>query len=137
MPPQNCRRLDEQRLLAPSRQHPAERRQHGAIGCPDSWASDLTPEHVQLVPKNEDLQLLRPIAATAKHEQLEQAANRPVEEGQDREQQRPSAHPPTLRLPGEPAVRSTGSPAAAAAAHERRSSFWDPHVGRAGQLRCF
>jgi hypothetical protein len=61
------------------------------------WASDLAPEHVQLVPENEDLDLLRPIATTAQNEQLEQAANRPVKKGQDRQQQGPSTHPSTVR----------------------------------------
>jgi hypothetical protein len=39
-----------------------------------AWTSDPTPQHVQLVPKNEDLHLLRTLAASAENEQLDQAA---------------------------------------------------------------
>ncbi len=41
VPAQQRRRLDEKRPLTRSRQHLAERRQHGAIGCLEAWASDL------------------------------------------------------------------------------------------------
>jgi hypothetical protein len=47
----------------------------------------LAPEHLQLMSKNEDLNLLRPLVATEENQQLEQAAKRPVQKGQDRKQQ--------------------------------------------------
>jgi hypothetical protein len=71
------RRLDQKRLPPRSRQNPAQRRQQGAVGRPEPRASDLALEHVQLMPKDEDLHLLRPFAATTEHEQLEQATKRP------------------------------------------------------------
>jgi hypothetical protein len=99
MPSKKRRGLDEERLPACSRQHLAERRQEGAIGGSQAWASDLTPQHLQLMPKNEDLHLFRSLVAAAQDHQLEQAAKRPVGEGQDRDdEQTPSTHPPTLRI---------------------------------------
>jgi hypothetical protein len=85
---------------AGSRQNLGERRQHGAIGCSQAWASDLPPEHLQLVPKEEDLDLLRPVGATQKNKQLEQAADRPVDERKTLKQQTLSTQPQTVR-PGE------------------------------------
>ena len=60
-------------------------------------------------------------------EELEQAANRPVQKAQDREHQGPSTHPPTLRTraslrPAPP------SPAVVGVPHERSVSSWDPHA---------
>jgi hypothetical protein len=93
--------------------------------APFDWAADLAPEHLQLMPKNEDLHLLRPLVATKENEQLEQAANRPVKKGHDREQQGPSTHPPTLRtsasLRPAPVASCDGYP------HEQDVSSWDPH----------
>jgi hypothetical protein len=82
-----CRRLDEKRPPAHSRQNLAQRRQQDAIGRSKAWASNLAPEHLQLMSKNEDLNLLRPLVATEENQQLEQAAKRPVQKGQDRKQQ--------------------------------------------------
>jgi hypothetical protein len=58
MPAQQRGRLDEERVLPGSRQNLGERRQHRAIGCSQAWASDLSPEHLQLVAKEKDLDLL-------------------------------------------------------------------------------
>jgi hypothetical protein len=52
-----------------------------------AWASNLAPEHQQLMSKNEDLDLLRPLVAGEENQQLEQTANGPVQKGQDRKQQ--------------------------------------------------
>jgi hypothetical protein len=87
MPTQQCRRLDEKRPPPRSRQNPAQRRKQDAIGRSKAWASNLAPQHLQLMSKNEDLHLLRPLVATEENEQLEQTANRPVQKGQDRKQQ--------------------------------------------------
>jgi hypothetical protein len=81
------RRLDEKRPLTGARQSLAERREQDAIGGSKAWASNLTREHLQLMSKNEDLHLFRPLVATEENQQLEQAANRPVQKEQDREQQ--------------------------------------------------
>jgi hypothetical protein len=87
MPTQQCRRLDEKRPPKRSRQHLAQRRQQNAIGRSKPWASNLAPQHLQLMSKNEDLHLLLPLIATEANQQLEQAANRPVQKRQDCKQQ--------------------------------------------------
>jgi hypothetical protein len=87
MPTQQRRGLDEKGPQPHTRQHLAQRRQQNAIGRPKAWAGNLAPEHLQLMSKNEDLHLLRSLVTTKKNEQLEQAANRPVQKGQDRQQQ--------------------------------------------------
>jgi hypothetical protein len=55
-----------------------------------AWPANLALEHVQLMPKDEDLDLLGPLSVTAKNEQLEQAANRPIKERKDLKQETPS-----------------------------------------------
>jgi hypothetical protein len=87
MPTQQCRRLDEKRPPLRSRQHLAQRRQQDAIGPSKARASNLAPQHLQLMSKNEDLHLLRTLVATDENQQLEQTANGPVQKGQDRKQQ--------------------------------------------------
>jgi len=83
--------------LPGSRQNLGERRQHRAIGRSQAWASDLPPEHLQLVPQEEDLDLLLPVGTPNKDEQLEQAADRPVDEREALKQQTLSLHLPTVR----------------------------------------
>ena len=87
MPKQQRRRLDKKRPPTRSRQHLAQRREQDAIGRLMARASNLAPEHLQLMSKNEDLNLFRPLVATEENQQLEQTANRPVQKGQDRKQQ--------------------------------------------------
>jgi hypothetical protein len=70
--------------------------------CPEPRASDLPLEDVQLMPKNEDLHLLRPFAATTEHEQLEQATNRPREKSQNRDQAGPGYASADPTQPDEP-----------------------------------
>ena len=61
MPAKERRRLNEERPPARSRQQLAERRQQRTIGRANARAANLTPEHLQLMPKDEDLDLLRPL----------------------------------------------------------------------------
>jgi hypothetical protein len=68
VPTQECRRLDEKRPLAQSWQGLVQRRQQDAIGRLNTWASNLAPEHLQLVPQNEDLHLLRPLVASQEND---------------------------------------------------------------------
>jgi hypothetical protein len=125
MPAQQRRRLDEKRALARSRQSLGERRQHGAIGCLNAWAGDLPLEHLQLMPKEEDLDLLGPLGTAQKNEQLEQTADRPVDERQALKQQTLSSHPPTdglMRLRRAPEfVGPTGRASGVTAAEDARS----------------
>jgi hypothetical protein len=72
VPAQQRRGRHEQRSL-PRRpwQHAAERRQQRPISLRQLRASDLTLQHSQLVAQQQDLDLILPLGATAKHEQLE------------------------------------------------------------------
>jgi hypothetical protein len=71
MPTQKRRRLDKKRPPPRWRQHLAQRRQQDAIGRSKARARNLAPEHLQLMSKNEDLNLLRPPVATDENQQLE------------------------------------------------------------------
>jgi hypothetical protein len=48
-----------------ARQHPAQRRQQRSVGRSHARPRDLPPQHLQLMAKNEDLDLLRPLVAAA------------------------------------------------------------------------
>jgi hypothetical protein len=60
----------------------AQRRQQHTISRPQARPTDLPPEHLQLMSKNEDLYLLRPLVATEENQQLEQPSNGPVQKEQ-------------------------------------------------------
>src|SRR5205823_1909659 len=66
-------------------------RQQGTIGRPQARPADLAPQHLQLMPQQEDLDLLRPLRTTKENEKLEQTADHPASEGQPFNQQTPSA----------------------------------------------
>jgi hypothetical protein len=61
--------LDQKRPPARTRQSRAQRRQQSAIGRAEPRASDLPPEHIQLMAEHKDLHLLHPLATTAKNSQ--------------------------------------------------------------------
>ncbi len=96
MPAEKCRRLDKERPPSRPRQHLAERRQQDTIGRPQARTADLTPQHLQLMPQHEYLDLLRPLRTTKENEKLEQTADHPIREGQALKQQTPSTHLSTL-----------------------------------------
>jgi len=100
MPTQKRRRLHEQRTHA--RQCLAECREQDPIGWAQLRPSNLTPEHLQLVPKQQDLHLLL-LRASKQQEQLHQAADQPVGQGKALNQQTLDAHALTLR-PDRPPV---------------------------------
>ena len=81
MPAQQRRRLNQERP-PPPRQDLAERRQQDTIGRPQARPPDLAPQHLQLMPKHQDLKLLRPLRTTKQNQQLEQTANDPINKGQ-------------------------------------------------------
>jgi hypothetical protein len=60
-------------------QHPAERRKQRPISPRRLRTSNLTLQHQQLMPQQQDLDLLRPLAAKAEHDELEQSPQRPIE----------------------------------------------------------
>ena len=64
------------------RQQLAERRQQRTIGRPQARPADLAPQHLQLMPQHEHLELLRPLRASKENEKLEQTADHPLGERQ-------------------------------------------------------
>jgi hypothetical protein len=84
---QKCRRLDEKRPPAQSWQNLAQRRQQDAIGHLKEWASNLAPQHLQLMPKNKDLHLPRSLVAADENQQLKPTANGPIQKSQHQGQQ--------------------------------------------------
>src|SRR5207247_1246747 len=116
MPAQKCRRLDEERPPSRLRKHLAERRQQGTIGRPQARPTDLAPQHLQLMPQHEDLDLLRPLRTTKENEKLEQTADHPISERQALKQQTPSTHLSTLSRSRDrlaPGLYQLGGPAEA------------------------
>jgi hypothetical protein len=82
----------------------------------------ICPQHLQLVPK-EDLDLVVPVGPPNKHEQLEEAADRPIQEGQALKQQALSSHPPTIRA----VARNQAPPQRRRRITLGRPNFWDLH----------
>jgi hypothetical protein len=81
MPAENGCRLHKQR--APPRlprQRPTERRHKRPISLRHLRTSDLTLQHPQLVPQQQDLDLLLPLRTTPEHNQLKQPPQRPVKQ---------------------------------------------------------
>jgi hypothetical protein len=92
VPTQQRRGLHEQRRLpAPPRQHAAECRQQRPISLRQLRTSDQALQHLQLVAEQQNLDLLLPLGATAKYEQLEEPTQRPVEQ-RDRNALAPTRH---------------------------------------------
>ena len=89
MPGKQSLRSDEEGRPAPTGQQSSGRRQEDAIGRPQIRPVDLAAQHGYLMAKDDDLQLLELRGAGAQSDQLDQLAQREVEE---RDQQR--------RLPG-------------------------------------
>ena len=73
----------EQKRRARPREAGAERGEQSTVGVVQPWATDLPPEHMQLVAKNDNLDLLRGRGPERERDQLDQAAQRPVDEGDD------------------------------------------------------
>ena len=65
VPAQQRLRSDEERLPSATRQHPAERRQHQPVGGGELRPPRLPPQDRQVMPQDEDLELLRAVAARA------------------------------------------------------------------------
>jgi hypothetical protein len=84
---QRLRRHD-QPVPTSRREHPAERREEGAIGCSKRRPWLLPPEHRELMAKNEQFDILGELAAAATHEQPQQRREREIRERKE--------HPPML-----------------------------------------
>ena len=70
VPGQQRARRDEP--VAPQRrQQPGQRGQHCAVGPVRFRPGDLTPQHCHLVPQDQDLRVLGPLAAAQQHEPAE------------------------------------------------------------------
>ncbi len=68
-------RLDEERCPDAPGYQPAERRQQQPVGRREPRTGDLPTQDRQLVPKDENLELLRALVAREQHDQLEQTAH--------------------------------------------------------------
>jgi hypothetical protein len=100
VPAQKRRRRDKQGRPRWPRQRPAQRRQQHTVGRPQLRPSHLALQDLQLVAQHKNLELLRPLGAQAKHDQLEQTPAHPVHQ---RDQQADGALPvdhATLRRHG-------------------------------------
>jgi hypothetical protein len=128
MPAQQRRRLDQQRTR--TRQRLAERGEHDTVGWARLRPGDLTPQHLQLVPQQQDLDLLSLLRASEQEHQLEQSAQQPVAEAKGLKQQRTSTHARTLRADHLSLSRQQrGRP-------EPRMSFWDRQVSKCRFGEC-
>src|SRR5919198_735270 len=76
MPAQQRRRLHQER--ARPRRQLTKRREQNTIGRSQARPPDLPAQHLQLVPQDQDLELLRPLRPTKEDQQLEQTTNDPV-----------------------------------------------------------
>jgi hypothetical protein len=72
------RRHERRPLPRLSWQYSAKRRQQRPVSWRRRGASDLPLEHAQLMPQEQDLDLLRPVRAEAQHDKLKQPLQRPV-----------------------------------------------------------
>jgi hypothetical protein len=72
------RRRHQGRRPCSPRRRPTERRERRSISGPKLWTRDLALEHLQLVTKDEDLDLLHTLRPHPQHEQLQQPPQRPV-----------------------------------------------------------
>jgi hypothetical protein len=79
MPVEERFRPHQERVPRAARQHPAERRQQHSVVRLESRLPGLPAKDRQLMAEHEDLQLLRSVAASDEHDQLEQAADDDVE----------------------------------------------------------
>jgi hypothetical protein len=81
MPAEHGVRAYKQKRRARANEAGAQRGEQGAVGVLQPWAADLAPEYMQLVAKNDDLDLLRSRGPERERDQLDAAAERPVDEG--------------------------------------------------------
>jgi hypothetical protein len=95
MPAQKRRRLEQQRT--PLRQCLAERGEYDPVGWARLRPGDLTPQHLQLMPQQQNLRLLSLLRASKQEHQLEQSTRQPIAEAKELKQQRSSTHARTLR----------------------------------------
>jgi hypothetical protein len=71
MPAKQRLRLDQERPPRSARQHPAQHGQQKPVARRELRPPHLPPQHRQLVPQHQDLELLCALAATEQHHQLE------------------------------------------------------------------
>lgn len=95
MPAQKRRRLEQQRTR--TRQRLAERGEYDTVGWARLQPGDLTAQHLQFVPQQQDLRLLSLFRASEQEHQLEVSTRQPVAEAKNLKQQWASTHAGTLR----------------------------------------
>jgi hypothetical protein len=67
--------FDANRVYAPHRKHPGEGGEERAIGGPKSWPRLLPTQHHQLMPQNQQLDVLGELAAPPPMSSRNSAAN--------------------------------------------------------------
>ena len=72
MPAQQRLRRHDQPVPTSRLEHPAQRREEGAISCPKRRPPLLPTKQQQLMAQNEQFDILGELAAPAAHEQLQQ-----------------------------------------------------------------
>ena len=87
MPAQQRLRPHEEDLPVAARQQPTQRRKQQPIVRLEPRSTSLPTKNRQLMPKHEDLQLLRPVTPSEEHEQLQQPTNDHVQ--REHKQRRP------------------------------------------------
>ena len=79
VPAQNGRRRHEERSPQAPRQHPAERAKQRPISLAQPRTGHLTFEYPDLMAQHQYLDLLLALRPRPQHDELQQAAQRPVE----------------------------------------------------------
>jgi hypothetical protein len=99
VPAQQRLRRHDHPSLASRWEEPSKRSEESAIGCAERRARLLPLEHRQLVPQNNQLDVLGELAAPASDEQLQYRGEREVNKGKE--------HPPILPEPAASRVETS------------------------------
>ncbi len=66
-------------------QQPGQGGEHGTVGPVWPWSDDLTPQHGDLVPQDEDLRVLSSVTARQQHQPAEHPDHEQVDEANEHE----------------------------------------------------
>ncbi len=89
MPPQQRVRRDEEHRPTLPFEDAAQPREHQPIPWFENQPADLPSQNLDLLAEHEDLDVFRPIAATAQHEQLDNPTEQRVRKRHDRQPRGP------------------------------------------------
>src|SRR6266542_3627160 len=109
VPAQQRLRRDKECLPRATRHHSAQRRQYQPVALRQLRAPRLPPQDRQLVAQNEQLELLRAVAAREQQDEREQPTGDDVDERHEHRQP-PRTGPPTLPRPSQPTSGTAPAP---------------------------